>query len=57
MFNKLIRVFARCVIEPDMDAQGKPVYPDIEGMKDGGLVVLPNDYTVRFVERSDTVQF
>ncbi|ORY96170.1 cytochrome P450 [Syncephalastrum racemosum] len=57
MFNKLIRIFARCIIEPDVDPQGKPVYPDIDGMKDGGLVVMPNDYTVRFVKRSDAVSF
>lgn len=53
MFNILVRVFAKCRIEPHLDDQGNPVYPNLDGARNGGLVVLPLDYKVRFVERED----
>lgn len=55
MFNALVRIFARCTIEPALNADGKPVYPDLDGLRDGGLVVLPREYKVRFVKREDSL--
>ncbi|ORZ02475.1 cytochrome P450 [Syncephalastrum racemosum] len=55
MFNALVRIFARCTIEPVLGADGKPVYPDLNGLRDGGLVVLPLEYKVRFVKREDSL--
>lgn len=57
MFHSLIHLFARCVIEPCVDGQGKPVYPDLDDMVDAGIVVMPKDYKVRFIPRTDSIKF
>ena len=55
MFNVLVRIFARCTIEPAQDAQGKPILPDLDAPRDGGITVLPPHYRVRFVPRPDAL--
>ncbi|KAI7885068.1 cytochrome P450 [Lichtheimia hyalospora FSU 10163] len=55
MFNVLVRIFARCTIEPALDAQGKPILPDLDAPRDGGITVLPPHYRVRFIPRPDAL--
>ncbi|KAI9251031.1 cytochrome P450 [Phascolomyces articulosus] len=52
LFNVFISIFAKCTIEPTIDAQGNPEYPNIEDVKAGGIVVTPVEYKVRFVPRA-----
>lgn len=53
MFVTVVRLLAKHTIEPSLDANGKPVYPDINSRVTGGLIVLPKAYKVRFTPRSD----
>ncbi|KAI7866128.1 cytochrome P450 [Spinellus fusiger] len=53
LFLTYTTLWARCTIEPALDSNGKPVYADIESFVDGGLVIMPKHYKVRFVERAD----
>lgn len=55
MFNVLVRIFARCTLEPALDDQGKPMLPDLDAARDGGITVLPPEYRVRFVPRADAL--
>ncbi|KAI7872656.1 cytochrome P450 [Spinellus fusiger] len=53
MFLTYVALWACCTIEPVLDSKGKPLYADIEGFVDNGLVLMPKPYKVRFVERPD----
>ncbi|KAI7867226.1 cytochrome P450 [Spinellus fusiger] len=53
LFLTYTTLWARCTIEPALDSNGKPMYADIESFVDGGLVIMPKPYKVRFVERTD----
>lgn len=55
MFNVLVRIFARCTLEPALDDQGKPVLPDLDAPRDGGIIILPPHYKVRFLPRADAL--
>ncbi|KAI9319319.1 cytochrome P450 [Dichotomocladium elegans] len=55
MFNILVRIFARCTVEPCLDAQGTPLLPDLDAMRDCGVTVLPPHYRARFLARSDAL--
>lgn len=57
MFEIYIRLFSRCKIEPALNEKNEPVYPDLSEGRYGGLVLLPEHYHVRFVERSDMPSF
>ncbi|KAI8391167.1 cytochrome P450 [Radiomyces spectabilis] len=50
-FSVLVRIFAQCTIAPHISTDG-PVYPDLNGAKDGGAVFLPPSYRVRFIKRN-----
>lgn len=52
MFNVLVRIFAKCNLEPPRDKQGNPILPDLESPVDHGVVLLPPPYEARFVPRS-----
>ncbi|KAI8139126.1 cytochrome P450 [Fennellomyces sp. T-0311] len=51
LFNVFVSVFAKCKIEPTLDDQGNPQYPNIDDVRTGGVVVTPIDFQVRFVPR------
>ncbi|KAI7852761.1 cytochrome P450 [Circinella umbellata] len=51
MFNAFVSVFSKCTIEPTLNAQGEPEYPNIDDVKVGGVVVTPVEHQVRFVPR------
>ncbi|KAI7864068.1 cytochrome P450, partial [Spinellus fusiger] len=53
LFLAYTNLWARCTIEPALDSNGNPVYPDIKNATDGGMIVFPKPYKVRFVERPD----
>ncbi|KAJ8657340.1 hypothetical protein O0I10_006893 [Lichtheimia ornata] len=55
MFCALTRLFAKAIIEPKVDADGKRVYPDLNKTHDAGLVVHPEIDDLRLVERTDAV--
>ena len=55
IFNVWVRLFAKCNIEPMVDSNGKPVYPDIETLVNGGIVTRPNNPTMRVVERANAL--
>lgn len=47
-----MRAFLRCDVKPALDKNGKEIYPDIVSSVDAGSVLHPEEYKVRFVERS-----
>ncbi|KAI7871153.1 cytochrome P450 [Spinellus fusiger] len=53
LFLTNVGLWARCTVEPVIDSDGNPVYPDIKSFVDSGLVTIPKPYKVRFVERPD----
>ncbi|KAI7861250.1 cytochrome P450 [Spinellus fusiger] len=53
LFLTYTTLWARCTIEPALDSNGKPVYADIKSLINGGAVIMPKPYKVRFVERTD----
>ncbi|KAJ8654226.1 hypothetical protein O0I10_010048 [Lichtheimia ornata] len=55
MFYVLTRLFAKAVIKPKLDDQGKPLYPTLEGARDAGLVMQPPMCDIRLVERTDAI--
>ncbi|KAI9491887.1 cytochrome P450 [Zychaea mexicana] len=52
-FNFWVRIFATSTIEPPLNKQGVPMYPNLDACYDGGLVVTPIDANLRFVKRRD----
>ncbi|KAI7886235.1 cytochrome P450 [Lichtheimia hyalospora FSU 10163] len=52
MFVTMVRLLAKYTIEPSLDENGKPVYPDINSRVSGGFIVLPQSYKVRFIPRT-----
>jgi hypothetical protein len=54
-FNSFTKVMARCNIEPAIAPNGDKIYPDLNSFKDGGAVLLPGAYKVRFVEREESI--
>ncbi|KAI7872070.1 cytochrome P450 [Spinellus fusiger] len=53
MFILYTRLWSRCTIEPAIDSNGLPMYGDIITPKNNGLVLLPQPYQVKFIERPD----
>lgn len=46
---------ARSRIEPVIGPNGDKIYPDLNDFKDGGSVLLPAPFRIRFVKREDRV--
>lgn len=42
-------------IEPLIGPKGEKIYPDLNNLKDGGSVLLPGPFSIRFVRREDRV--
>ncbi|KAI8143136.1 cytochrome P450 [Fennellomyces sp. T-0311] len=55
MFNVWVRLFSTCIIEPAIDASGKPVYPDLYTFLNGGIVTMPFNPTMRIIRRTDAL--
>ncbi|KAI9300742.1 cytochrome P450 [Cunninghamella echinulata] len=55
MFNIWVRIFARFTIESAIDEQGNNIKPNIEDIVDSGIVLEPENYEVRFVERDNYI--
>lgn len=55
MFNIWVRILARFTIEPAIDEQGNNIKPNIEDIVDSGIVLEPENYKVRFVERDNYI--
>ncbi|KAI9312910.1 cytochrome P450 [Dichotomocladium elegans] len=53
LFNMLVRVLSRSIIEPPLNSEGKPVMPDLNKMKDGGQIIFAADTTLRLTPRTD----
>ncbi|KAI8886991.1 cytochrome P450 [Backusella circina FSU 941] len=50
-FCGFVSVFSRCKIEPETDALGNAVYPDIKEGVYQGLTNLPKSYKLKFIRR------
>ncbi|KAI8150053.1 cytochrome P450 [Fennellomyces sp. T-0311] len=55
MFNVMVRLIAKSEILPALDAQGNPVYPDLNSAHDAGLVLHPSNDKVRITARTDAL--
>ncbi|PHZ10085.1 cytochrome P450 [Rhizopus microsporus ATCC 52813] len=51
LFNFYVRFFDRFIIEPELDAQGKPIPIDLDDYSDEGIIVKPAPYKIRIVHR------
>ncbi|KAI9251494.1 cytochrome P450 [Phascolomyces articulosus] len=54
LFNYWVRIFATTIIEPPLDNQGNPIYPNLNARRDGGLVAPVETY-LRFIKREDSL--
>ncbi|KAI8376546.1 cytochrome P450 [Radiomyces spectabilis] len=55
LFYTWTRIFAKCVIEPELDNNGNPIHVSLDDATDAGLVILPTPYKVRFTPRTDAL--
>ncbi|KAI8334343.1 cytochrome P450 [Chlamydoabsidia padenii] len=55
MFHVCTRLFAKCIIAPPLDKNGKEVPIDLFAAKNAGLVMQPQPYQVRFIPRPDSI--
>ncbi|KAI8138877.1 cytochrome P450 [Fennellomyces sp. T-0311] len=55
LYNILIRLLAKTIIEPVINQEGKAVYPDLDNVKDTGIVVIPKDTVLRVTKRKDAL--
>ncbi|KAI9492124.1 cytochrome P450 [Zychaea mexicana] len=53
MFYFWVRILATSIIEPTLDHQGQPRYPDLDSYLDGGITSAPGDPYIQIVERPD----
>ncbi|KAI8890613.1 cytochrome P450 [Backusella circina FSU 941] len=53
IFSSFVRGFLKFNVKPALNENGKEVYPDIVSSVDAGSVLHPEEYKVRFVERSE----
>lgn len=51
MFNVLVRLLAKASIEPAVDKEGKPLYPNIHERQNGDAIILPKQSSMRIVPR------
>ncbi|KAI7872818.1 cytochrome P450 [Spinellus fusiger] len=52
MFYFLTRIFAKCNMEPAIDADGNPVHIDLSSFNSGGISLSPSEHTLRFTPRN-----
>ncbi|KAI9248836.1 cytochrome P450 [Phascolomyces articulosus] len=55
LFNYWVRIFATTIIEPPLDNEGNPIYPNLDTRRDGGLVVGPIETYLGFIKREDSL--
>ncbi|KAI9253384.1 cytochrome P450 [Phascolomyces articulosus] len=55
IFYILARLLAKTKIEPTLDQEGQPNYPDLNALNEVGTVNLPKDTTVCITKRSDAI--
>ncbi|KAI9488242.1 cytochrome P450 [Zychaea mexicana] len=55
IFNVWVRLYAKCIIEPPVDGDGKPKYPDIENVFNAGITMKPYKSALRVIKRSDAL--
>ncbi|KAL0096762.1 hypothetical protein J3Q64DRAFT_1709302 [Phycomyces blakesleeanus] len=53
-FNLCIHTLSRYTVEPALDSDGYPVYPDLKHASSTSVVFAPAKYNVRLVEREDS---
>ncbi|CDH49792.1 cytochrome p450 [Lichtheimia corymbifera JMRC:FSU:9682] len=51
MFNILVRLLAQATIEPMLDNNNKPIYPDMNALINANVVIIPAEDKMRFVKR------
>ncbi|KAI8150054.1 cytochrome P450 [Fennellomyces sp. T-0311] len=51
LFNVWVRILATMTTEPGLDENGRPVYPNLIGIRDTGLNVVPLESQLRFIKR------
>ncbi|KAF7727436.1 hypothetical protein EC973_007505 [Apophysomyces ossiformis] len=44
IFMLFAQLFGNCTVEPDVDPQGQPIYPDIKSTVHSGLMAFPKSY-------------
>ncbi|CAO3593212.1 unnamed protein product [Absidia cylindrospora] len=54
IFHVSTRIFANCMIEPPLDKNGKELPIDLDAATNGGIVLSPVSYQIRFTPRSDS---
>ncbi|KAI9264098.1 cytochrome P450 [Phascolomyces articulosus] len=55
IFNVWTRLFSQCVIEPALDKDGIPVFPDLDALINAGIVTPPASPVMRIVKRVDSL--
>ena len=55
IFNVFTRLFSKCVIEPVLDKNGEPEYPDLDNFDQNAIVSAPRKPIMRVVKRADAV--
>ncbi|KAI9488241.1 cytochrome P450 [Zychaea mexicana] len=55
IFNEWVKLFSQCVIEPALDENGVPVYPDLDKLVNAGIVTPPTKPIMRVVKRTDAL--
>ncbi|KAJ8658608.1 hypothetical protein O0I10_005648 [Lichtheimia ornata] len=53
MFNTLVRLLAKATIEPMLDNNSNPIYPDMNALNYVGVVIIPGEDKMRFVKRNN----
>ncbi|KAI7862713.1 cytochrome P450 [Spinellus fusiger] len=53
IFLVYVSVWSQYIVEPKLDSNGKPEYGNVPDPVNGGFVMKPKPYEVRFIERSD----
>lgn len=53
MFNILVRLLAQATIEPMLDKNNKPTYPDMNALINAHVVIIPAEDKMRFVKRKN----
>ncbi|KAI7866024.1 cytochrome P450 [Spinellus fusiger] len=55
LFLVYVSVWSQYIVEPKLDSNGKPEHGNVPDPVNGGFVMKPKPYEVRFIERSDKI--